>query len=278
MTRRSLAVGSTLVLSSVTSIGILAQSPEPGSPEAEFAKCVRTQCIVSGEIVTGAPFSAEATTEWRPTDGRTAPISATSHYYRDSEGHLRVEWGLAGETRPRRIFLIPDINERGSYMVDPVAGTVTPGFPRSFIDLMIGGGGWNFFVVPLSANRFWAFLQTPIEDPEALGAAGEEALGSKFIEGVPTIGKRFSTRLPLGVTGVGVAERWVSPDLKVVIYSRSEDAAIGVVEYTLTNIDRTEPTADLFEVPKDYNVTPFRGAHPGRWIWQNPYSPQLPGR
>jgi len=275
MRRHWRAVGTALVLALVTSLGLFAQDLEPGSLETHLAKCVRTQCIVSGEIVTGAPFSADATTEWRPKRGGTAPMRATTHYYRDSEGRLRMEQGIADEAHPRRIFLMLDINERGTYMVDSVARTVTTGWPRSFADMMIGGGGWNSFVIPLSLNRFWGFFQTPIEDPEGAGVAGEEWLGSKSIAGVTAIGTRFSTRLPLGVTGVGLAERWVSPDLKVVVYSRSEDAAIGVVEYKLTKIDRTEPRADLFAVPENYSVTPFPGEAPGRLTWQNPYFPKL---
>lgn len=205
-------------------------------------------------------------------------MRATTHYYRDSEGRLRVEQGVAGEARPRRIFLIPDVNERGTYVVDPVARTVTAPSPRGLAEMMIGGGGWNSFVIPLSPNRFWGFFQTPVADPEAAGVADEESLGSKSIAGVPAIGTRYSTRLPLGIEGTGLAERWVSPDLKVVVYSRSEDAAIGVVEYKLTKIDRTEPRADLFEVPEDYDVAQAPAQGDSRLTWQNPYFPNLASR
>jgi hypothetical protein len=46
----------------------------------------------------------------------------------------------------------------------------------------------------------------------------------------------------------------VSPDLGIVTAShRSDD--IASVDYTVTNIRRDEPRADLFEVPADYALT-----------------------
>lgn len=278
MNTRASAVGVTILLASVISIAAFAQDREDGSPEASLAKCVRTQCIMSGEIVTGAPFSAEATTEWRSRTGGSSPMRATTRYYRHSDGRLRVEQGFAGDARPPQVFLIPDVSERGSYVVDPVTRTMTAGFPRGLAEMMIGGGGWNRFIIPLAPNRFWGFHHVPVADPEAARVAGEESLGVKYVAGVQAIGTRFSTRLPLGIKGVGLAERWVSPDLKVVVYSRSEDAEIGVVEYKLTKIDRTEPRANLFEVPEDYSLTrhPVEGQR--GLTWQNPYFPKLASR
>ena len=58
----------------------------------------------------------------------------------------------------------------------------------------------------------------------------------------------------------------------MVVYSRIEDSVVGVVGYQLRKISRTEPPADLFELPTDYTVTlgPY-----GCWIWDNPYSPHF---
>jgi hypothetical protein len=96
--------------------------------------------------------------------------------------------------------------------------------------------------------------------------------------GIAAIGTRFSTRLPLGITGTGRAERWVSPDLKVVVYSRSEDATIGIIEYRLTKIDRTEPQRDLFDVPEGYSEVLVPAEGNGRFTWQNPYFPKRNSR
>lgn len=52
------------------------------------------------------------------------------------------------------------------------------------------------------------------------------------------------------------------------VYSRIEDA-IGVVEYQVTRISRSDPRADLFEVPEDYVETQLK-LH---FVMENPYAP-----
>jgi hypothetical protein len=41
----------------------------------------------------------------------------------------------------------------------------------------------------------------------------------------------------------------------MLVYSRNSDPRTGVVEYRLTNINRSEPPADLFVIPPDYTVS-----------------------
>src|SRR6185436_15863899 len=90
----------------------------------------------------------------------------------------------------------------------------------------------------------------------------EEQLGTRQIEGVKTTGMRTTTTIPQGRIGNDrpiqiVDERWDSPELGLLIASRYSDPRTGVVDYKLTNINRSEPRADLFTVPSDYTVTPF---------------------
>jgi len=40
----------------------------------------------------------------------------------------------------------------------------------------------------------------------------------------------------------------------MLVYSRNSDPRTGVVEYRLTNINRSEPPADLFAIPPGYTV------------------------
>ena len=75
--------------------------------------------------------------------------------------------------------------------------------------------------------------------------------------------RRMLSLLPQTATGTGRGERWVSQQLKLVVYSRSEDSEIGVVEYQLTRISRADQRADLFEVPSDYEVA--AGKYPLSW-------------
>ena len=85
------------------------------------------------------------------------------------------------------------------------------------------GSACHLFVLPMTANRFiWFHVY---DQPASEGADG---------------------------SGSSRGERRISPDLKLVVYSRSVGAPGGDVEYQLTNITREEPAAGLFEVPADY--------------------------
>ena len=95
----------------------------------------------------------------------------------------------------------------------------------------------------------------------------EEALGSRQVEGVKATGRRTTTIIPAGRIGNDrpiqiVEEQWESPELNMVVSSRFSDPRTGVVEYRLTNINRSEPRADLFAVPSDYTVVDT-GAYQG---------------
>ena len=87
----------------------------------------------------------------------------------------------------------------------------------------------------------------------------EESLGTRQIEGVRATGRKTTSTIAAGQIGndrpIDITdERWESPDLKVLIYSRFSDPRTGVVEYKLTNINRAEPSPDLFTVPADYTI------------------------
>jgi len=237
---------------------------------AQDAWCARTQCLVAGTPVFDAPFSAEATTEWHPVTGTgRSEMRATARYYRDSAGRVRVEQGTAGSHRGgQRIIVIPDPASGSAYLLDPTRRTSTT-ISRGLAQMMVGGGGRDLFVLPLSSNRFAAFFQSPGDGVTSRDPTDEEPLGERSIAGVHTTGVGFTTLLPTGVSGRGLGERWVSPDLKLLVYGRSEDWHFGRFEYRLDHISRAEPRADLFEVPADYLETPIEGIEP-RLTWEYP--------
>ena len=115
---------------------------------------------------------------------------------------------------------------------------------------MFNGG--SSFAIPMGASQF------RFQAYKAARAGGiAESLGSRMIEGVETIGRRVTTVVSAGhhdnsIPAEIVDERWVSPDLRLVIYARTSDPVTGVFEYWLTNITRREPSPDLFVVPPDY--------------------------
>jgi hypothetical protein len=95
-----------------------------------------------------------------------------------------------------------------------------------------------------------------------------ESLGTRQFEGVRAVGRKLTTMIPVGQIGNDRAieitdERWESPELRMLIYSRNSDPRTGVVEYKLTNINRSEPPADLFAIPSDYTVNQPLALPPG---------------
>ena len=96
--------------------------------------------------------------------------------------------------------------------------------------------------------------------PQPVNKATEESLGTRQIEGVKATGRKTTTIIPTGQIGNDrpieiTDERWESPELRMLVYSRNSDPRTGVVEYRLTNINRAEPPADLFMVPSDYTIS-----------------------
>jgi len=256
----AIALGLLIVLPGhVLAQGSWSTTHDPAVREA-LGTCARplTQCILGGAPVLDAPFTAEATTTWRPPANRGQPeMRATSRYYRDRAGRVRVEQDFAGaDAGPQRIFVTPDPDGRQMYDLDPKARTAT-GVGRGGAQPMVEGGGRYALVLPLPGHRFISFVEIP-ENLGLRGPVGAESLGRRRMDGLETTGVRFVFPL-IGETGSGRAERWVSQALGLVVYSRAEDALIGVVEYRLTDIRLAEPPAVLFEVPADYRTVPSEG-------------------
>ena len=86
-----------------------------------------------------------------------------------------------------------------------------------------------------------------------------ESLGKQTIEGVEAEGTRTVETVPAGAIGNErpievINERWYSPELQTVIMTRHNDPRFGETVFKLTNINRSEPDASLFQIPSDYTV------------------------
>ncbi len=87
----------------------------------------------------------------------------------------------------------------------------------------------------------------------------EESLGQKMIDGLLADGKRLTTVLPTGSIGnqqpiTVLSEQWFAPDLEILVMTRHSDPRTGETTYSLSNITRGEPAANLFDVPADYTI------------------------
>lgn len=203
------------------------------------------------EPVRNAPYTAEIVTDvvQELPDGNRIERSTTSSVARDSAGRVRREQALAaiGPVLPNgdvRMITISDPVAGVHYSLDPARKTAMRSRPPS--------PGVRRRDGPADAVAFHRRVEGP-----APPDVRTEALGSREIEGVRAEGTRTVFTLPEGAIGnvrpiEVVAERWYSPDLKVVVYSRRSDPRFGETVYRLTNIVRAEPDPALFQVPADY--------------------------
>lgn len=100
-----------------------------------------------------------------------------------------------------------------------------------------------------------------------------ENLPGQMVHGVYAIGTRTTQRMPSddskGPDVVDVQESWISPDLKIVVLAKYKSTAPGSDNpmWEIQKLDRGEPEAALFEIPKDYKIVT------ATFDWSKPDSP-----
>lgn len=225
----------------------------------------------AGEPVTGAPYSADVTTEIvQPlADGNRIERRSTTSIARDRQGRVRREQQLAaiGPILPQsdgRLVTITDPVARVHYSLDltrKIATQLPLPFTKRIEAPPVGAA---------AAGERHAVLHQEIGDREVHGMLHQEIhspkmefrsepLGTREIEGVQAEGTRTTTTIPAGAIGNVaatdiVSERWYSPDLQIVVLSRRTDPRFGDTTYRLENIIRGEPAAELFKVPADFTI------------------------
>jgi hypothetical protein len=224
----------------------------PGGPIGPRMEILGFGEMHPGKVVTGAPYSAVAVTETTQTlaDGNTIDRKVQSNIYRDSQGRTRRETtftgvgSLAASGQPHTMVMIHDPVAGTSYIlhVDQKTADRLPARPA----------GTN-------AGNLQGKFETRIQTEIANGTLKKDDLGTQTVNGISAQGTRYTHVIPAGQIGNAnaitvVNEQWYSPDLQVVVKSTRTDPRMGQTTYTLTNIQRTEPTASLFTVPSDYAV------------------------
>ena len=89
--------------------------------------------------------------------------------------------------------------------------------------------------------------------------ATRDALGKQMIEGVNAEGVRESSTIAAGAIGndrpIQVSsESWYSAELQMNIMTKHSDPRTGDESFRLTNINRSEPAAYLFQAPAGYQI------------------------
>ena len=222
---------------------------------------------LTGSPVVGAPFSADATTTVRATlgDGTRLDQSTTDRYYRDSAGRVRVEKPMAGFPAPAtmserhiRTIIDPEPGDGNLYTLDAQTQTARHA-PRSLLTMTAGGNRW--FSIGIGGVRFLDFRRAGdllSADPDGFADVRDEPLGSRRTEGVETTGRRITLVVPSGYRGNAkpiemIDERWESKELQLLVQSWHSDAR-STIEYRLSNIRRSEPPGELFEIPPGYTM------------------------
>lgn len=223
-----------------------------------------TSDVLAGPVVTDAPFSADATTTVMQVlgDGTRIEQTTNARFFRDRAGRVRREQTILGlgalnaGGNIQTITIDPDPGDGTAYTLDPMT-RMARRVPR--IGIPIGG---NMTAVRTASNTILIEARPAgmsIGGPGP-GTASEEMLGARQFEGVRALGRKTTRVIPTGQIGNDrpieiTDERWESPELRMLLYSRNSDPRTGVVEYRLTNINRSEPPADLFTIPQDYTLS-----------------------
>lgn len=234
------------VATALTAASLFAQGPgrHRGDGPGDFA-LVRTEFGMSNKVVPGAPYSATAVTQFTQTlsTGDHIQRTTTGSIARDSQGRTRTErsFGAIGALSAEHA------GARSVMIFDPVAG-------KSYV---LDARSRTARSTPIPAAR--TAESHAFEHARQSASAKTEDLGTQVIQGVSAQGKRVTRAIPAGKEGNEkeidiVTETWFSPDLQVVVMSKTSDPRFGDSLYQLNAITRTEPDPALFAVPSDYTV------------------------
>jgi hypothetical protein len=207
-------------------------------------------------IVNGQPCTAvEKITESTPvSNGATITKRFEERKWRDAQGRFRKEEAVVSEGQE-------PVFEKVS-IVDPVKNTLT----------MLNLTKKTATVFRLPDQGQWKLHPyVELSDKELMAMPGVkvkvEKLDGKTIAGVYAVGRRVTRTRPPGSIGndkqiVSVSERWVSPDLKLLLASSMDDLRQKQTR-EVTQLDRVDPDPALFSIPADFTVKempfPLRG-------------------
>jgi hypothetical protein len=236
--------------------------------------------------IAGAPYSAVAVTErvQNLADGNRIVEKTTGSVARDSKGRTQhdeslpdfilakngdaphivfiddpvagIHWNLDARTKTALKMVLPQMKQaaeagnRQARLAQPVPDApIMPPPP----------GAQNVF--------FYSAGVMPRANVQIIGKQHAEAdaqlnrvdLGTQSVEGVPAQGTKITRTIPAGEVGneqplTITTETWFSPDLKVLVMSKTIDPRMGETTYRLTEVQRSEPSAELFQVPSDYSI------------------------
>lgn len=215
-----------------------------------------------GKVVTGAPYSADVTSQSVETlaDGNTISRNTTGHVARDSQGRTytqeTITGGFMAANGPVTVTFISDPVAGVNYVLNSSTKVATKMQKRTPPQDGTARQG-----------RDWKGANGAGTGPDAANTRTTD-LGSQNINGVTAQGKSITHTIPAGAMGnaqpiVSTGETWYSPDLQTIVLAKRSDPRMGQSTFSLQNIQRSEPAATLFQVPSDYTVQDGKAAGRG---------------
>jgi len=212
-------------------------------------------------LIVGGTMAQAQTGVWmgeQPNPGQAATK-------REFHGKVARDTQGASYFAMERVTPVPDAPRPLRITItDPAAGTLTildPQQKTASISHNLPAGAAS--ALPPKASVPGGPTAKPVSSSAMLAAsalgttnAKTEDLGTKTLDGLKVVGSRTTNtaQLPDGKTFVSKLESWTSPDLKVVVLLETSTSNGDHHTTQLTNIVRTEPSADLFKVPAGYTV------------------------
>jgi hypothetical protein len=205
------------------------------------SKIVGVAGAAMGGTVRNAPYSAVEVSESSQTlaDGTRIRNERKTSVYRDSEGRVRRE-------TPQQITIWDPV-ANVSYFLDPKTQTATK----------------------TTMMRSVAIARSESSGPPSAGARfnyevrSHNGEVSAVVNGQPVDPSTIKLRAPLGEAEAMALDhlKWVeyapgaaSPELQTVVMTRRSDPRSGEETFRLTNINRGDPPAYLFQVPPEYKL------------------------
>ena len=261
---------------------------QSGAVMASPVGVIESVPLESVTSVPNAPFTADAETEFTQVlgDGNRIERRYSSMIARDGQGRTRREEEIAligplavDGPSPRLVTILDNVTGH-SYTLDerqriafrnPMAiAKLREGHAFAFayhadqkgaatwVRESDGSATWTAAVKPNVVIGAGAGQRVMPADAAA-SKVTTESLGTRSIEGVMAEGTRTTSTIPAGAIGnvmpiEVVSERWYSRELQLAVLISRKDPRSGDSVYRLLNIVRTEPPADLFMVPSNYEV------------------------
>jgi hypothetical protein len=185
----------------------------------------------SSQPVFGRPFSAEESLEFLPAKGIGLAVStSTSKLFRDSLGRTRSE----PPRQPRNNTMLAEI-------VDPSAGC------------------W-YILDARTRTAYKSPLRELVRTVKHFDAPPDptknQLLGSQILLGQSVDGRRATVIIGKAADGTPqtlTTESWKSEELSLIMLLQTVDG-VGKNTSRISNLQLTEPPADLFRVPEGYQI------------------------